>query len=83
MDALFSYVHCNSYLISQDPVVATEGFTKGLLSRRAILLMTDSSFKCWTKASRNTKPTGLKQLRDWLRRGHKKMCMSVFVCVCI
>lgn len=79
--SFFSYVHCNSYLISQDPGDPTGNFIKGLLSRRGILLMTELSFKCWAAASRNTKPISLKQLRGWLCRRDKIMCVRAHVCV--
>lgn len=60
-----------------DPVDATGSFTKGLLSRRGILLMIEFSFKRWTAASRNTKPISLKQLHDWISHRNKIVCVYV------
>lgn len=72
-------------MISQDPVDATGSLTKGLLSRRGILLMIEFSFKGWTAASGNTKPISLKQLCDWFWHRNKIVCVYVHVClhVCV
>lgn len=52
--------------------------------QKGILLMTDFSFKCWTKASRHTKPKSLKQFRDGHWHGPNEcVCACAPMCVCV